>query len=203
MDRSTETHAEARLAAWWLPAAIAAACLLVALTGAAPVLRYERALLGAEPWRLLTGHLTHLGWMHLALNLAGLAAIWALLGPLLRPTAWLMVFLACALGVSGGLYFLDPGLAWYVGLSGVLHGMFVAGAIAGLRRAPLFHGLLLAGAVAKVAWEQLAGAEPGSAALVGGSVVVNAHLYGLAAGVLLAPLAWRDAGRAVDRRQDS
>lgn len=190
MDRSIEPIAESRLAAWGLPAALAAACLLVALTDSWPALRYERALLGAEPWRLLTGHLAHLGWMHLALNLAGLAAVWALLGALLRPAAWLAVLLACALGVSGGLYLLDPDLAWYVGLSGVLHGMFVAGALAGLGRARLFHALLLVGVVVKVAYEQVAGADIGSAELVGGAVVVDSHLYGVLAGFACLPVAW-------------
>lgn len=202
MAGSVTRHRLNPIGAWGLPAGIAAACVLVALTHSAPALRYERALIGAEPWRLLTGHLAHLGWTHLALNLAGLAAMWALLGALLRPAAWLAVVLVCALGVSGGLYFLDPGLDWYVGLSGVLHGMVAAGAAAGMRRDPLFHGVLLAGVVAKVAAEQLTGAELGSAALVGGNVVVDAHMYGLAAGLLLAPLAWWDAGRVAGRSQD-
>ncbi len=191
MARSETPQLPDRVAAWWLPAAIAAACVVVALTDSWPALRYERSLLGGEPWRLLTGHFTHLGWTHLALNLAGLAAVWALLGALLRPTAWLAVLLGCALGVSCGLYFLDPGLAWYVGLSGVLHGMFVGGALAGLGRARLFHALLLVGVVAKVAYEQVAGADVGSAELVGGAVVVNSHLYGVLAGFACLPIAWR------------
>jgi rhomboid family GlyGly-CTERM serine protease len=181
------------LPTWALPAGIAALCVLVTIVDGGNALRYERAQLGAEPWRLVTAHVVHLGWMHLALNLAGLAAIWALLGALLRPGAWLVVFLLGALGVSGGLWILDPGVEWYVGLSGVLHGMFAAGAIAGLRRAPLFHSILLAGVVAKVAWEQFVGTDVGSGHLVGGEVIVDAHLYGLLAGLALAPLAWRTA----------
>ena len=191
-----------RLPTWALPAGIAALCVLVAIVDGGSALRYERALVGAEPWRLVTAHQVHLGWMHLALNLAGLAAVWALLGPQLRPGTWLAVFLTCALGVSGGLRVLDPDLEWYVGLSGVLHGMFVAGALAGLRRARLFHGLLLAGVVVKVAWEQYAGVDVGSAELVGGAVVVNAHLYGVLAGFACLPLGflWRRARPAAASR---
>lgn len=182
-----------RISGWLLPGLLAALCVLAMVPGAFEALRYERALIGAEPWRLLSAHLAHLGWMHLALNLAGLAAVWALLGAQLRPGAWLAVLLACALAVSGGLWIFDPDLDWYVGLSGVLHGMFVAGALAGLRRARLFHALLLAGVVVKVAWEQAVGADVGSGSLVGGAVIVDAHLYGLLAGFALAPLAWRRA----------
>lgn len=174
-----------------MPAAIGALCVIAAGAGTEAALRYERALAATEPWRLVTAHIVHLGWAHLALNLAGLAAVWALLGALLRPAAWLAVLLACALGVSGGLWFFDPQLEWYVGLSGVLHGMFAAGAVAGMRRAPVFHGLLLTGVVAKVGWEQYAGADVGSAELVGGTVIVNAHLYGVIAGLALAPLILR------------
>jgi rhomboid family GlyGly-CTERM serine protease len=177
--------------AWWLPGLVAAACLLAMAPGGFEALRYERALVGAEPWRLLTAHLAHLGWIHLALNIAALAAIWAMLGDLLRPGAWAMAFLVCALGVTAGLWFGDPGLEWYVGLSGVLHGLFTAGASAGLRRSRLFHGLLLAGVFAKVTWEQVMGADAGSAALVGGAVIVNAHLYGVLAGLGCLPIAWR------------
>jgi len=36
----------------------------------------------------------------------------------------------------------------------------------------------------KLAWEQLAGPLPGSEALSGGPVVVDAHLYGTSAGLL-------------------
>lgn len=181
------------LQTWALPGGIAALCVLVAIVDGGDALRYERALVGAEPWRLVTAHVVHLGWMHLALNLAGLLAIWALLGAQLRPGAWLAVCLACALAVSGGLSIFDPDLEWYVGLSGVLHGMFAAGAVAGMRRAPLFHGLLLAGVVAKVAFEQFAGTDVGYGDLLGGEVIVEAHLYGLLAGLALAPLAWRTA----------
>lgn len=187
---SMDAARRARATYWVLPGALTTLCLLAMVPGGFELLRYERALIAAEPWRLLTAHVVHLGWVHLALNLAAFAAIWVMLGDLLRPRAWVAAFVFCALAVSGGLWFLDPGLEWYVGLSGVLHGLFVVGAMAGLGRARVFHGLLLAGVVAKVAWEQLAGADVGSAALVGGAVIVNAHLYGMLAGLACAPLAW-------------
>lgn len=176
---------------WLLPGALAVLCVLAMAPGAFDSLRYERALVGAEPWRLVTAHLVHLGWMHFTLNLAALAAVWALLGDHLRADAWLGALIVCALAVSVGLWVGNPDLEWYVGLSGVLHGLFVAGSVAGLRRSPLFHGTLLAGVVAKVAFEQLAGTDVGSGNLVGGEVIVDAHLYGLLAGFAVAPLAWR------------
>ncbi len=150
------------------------------------LLRYERgAILQGEAWRLLTAHLVHLGPSHLLLNLAGLGLVQLLVGPYLPPRAWWAALLLAGLAVSGGLLLLDPGLRWYVGLSGALHGLLAAGALAALLAggAPWEGGLLLALLAAKLAWEQLAGPLPGSEAAAGGPVVVDAHLYGALGGL--------------------
>lgn len=44
--------------------------------------------------------------------------------------------------------------------------------------------LLSVGLLVKVVWEQVNGTDPGLASRLGGEVVVDAHLYGLASGVL-------------------
>lgn len=177
-----------------LPAAIAVIALAVMAGGLLPMLslRYERdGILSGEVWRLLTGHLVHLTWGHFALNVGGLVLIWLLFGARLSPARWLIVLLASALGVSTGLLVAHPELNWYVGLSGVLHGMFVAGALGGLYAGYRAEWLLLGLLALKLAWEQLAGPLPGTEELAGGLVIVDAHLYGalsgLAAGLLLRP----------------
>jgi rhomboid family GlyGly-CTERM serine protease len=168
------------------PGLLALLCLAVALGGQGmqELLRYQRdAIAGGEAWRLVTGHLAHLGWSHLWLNLAGLALIWLLVGRAFGNARWLAVFLISALGSSAGLWFMQPDLYWYVGLSGVLHGLLVAGALASwgsYKDAPI----LLALVVAKLAWEQWMGPMPGSAAAAGGPVVVAAHLYGAVSGAV-------------------
>lgn len=167
------------------------ALLLVSATlqvsGLAPLLRYSRdAVAAGEIWRLITGHLLHLGAAHFLLNATGMVLAAALVGAQLRPLGWASVWLACALSVSAGLWFLQPGIDWYVGLSGVLHGLIVAGAVAGLGdyRERLFAAAVLVAIVAKLAWEHWSGAMPGTAALAGGSVVTEAHLYGAVGGLL-------------------
>jgi rhomboid family GlyGly-CTERM serine protease len=173
---------------WWPPLVVAVVCASAQGLGWGEALRYEQALIGAEPWRLLSGHLVHLGWMHLGLNLAGLALIWALVGHALRSWAWGVAFALSALTVGGGLYLHDTGLAWYVGLSGVLHGLLVFGAVAGLHTERRMALTLLVGVAAKLAWEQLSGGDVGTAELVGGAVIVNAHLYGALGGLAAVPL---------------
>ena len=172
-----------------LPALLAIASILIALLGdgAAETLRYQRdAILHGEVWRLLSGHLAHLGWPHLWLNLGGLALIWFLFHKQLSAGAWWLVLLVSSLSVSGGLLLFNPELSWYVGLSGVLHGLFLAGLIAGLRAQAWGDWLLLAAVSAKLIWEQVNGALPGTAEAAGGNVIVDAHLSGAIGGGLVA-----------------
>jgi len=84
------------------------------------------------------------------------------------------------------LWFLDPDVEWYVGLSGLLHGLLTAGLLASFlagSRDALLLGLLVAG---KILWEQVSGPLPGSQGLAGAAVVVDAHLYGALAGAAAA-----------------
>lgn len=176
---------------WGIPLGLAASALLVMLLGEAgeALLRYQRSeILIGEVWRLLSGHLVHLGWSHLLMNLLALALVWALFGDTLTLAGWLLLLLFCALFDGLGLLLLNPGVEWYVGLSGVLHGLFLAGALAGLASGRRDAALLLIALVAKLAWEQLAGPLPGSEATAGGPVVVDAHLYGAIAGGVTAAL---------------
>lgn len=146
-------------------------------------LRFERELALAEPWRLLSGHLVHLGWMHLLLNVAGLAALWTVVGDVIRPDAWLAIIVVCAAGVSLGLLVYSPSVAWYVGLSGILHGMLATGAIASLKARPVLGWVLLAFLAGKLLLEWQANEGSITSSLVGGAVITDAHLYGALAGI--------------------
>lgn len=176
------------LRGWALPAALALVAAGLELAGLTEALRYERvAIAGGELWRLASGHAVHLGWMHLLLNLAGLALVWMLVGPVFTVWQWVLVSALCIAGTDAGFWWLSPELDWYVGLSGILHGLLVAGALAsvtarGPRRAESLVLLALVGA--KLGWEQWVGPVPGSASVAGGPVVVDAHLYGAVAGAV-------------------
>ncbi len=177
------------LAHWWPPLMVALLSVVAQGLDWVEAWRYERTLLGSEPWRLVSGHLVHLGWNHLVLNLTALLVLWALFGGAMRAWAWGVTFIGCALVISGGLYLRDSTLVWYVGLSGVLHGLLVVGALANLPNDRYRSLLLLALVVAKLAWEQSSGSDSGTAELVGGAVIINAHLYGALGGLACAPLA--------------
>lgn len=176
------------LVLWSIPLLLCVISIVVMGAGneAASISRYERAaIMDGEIWRVFTAHLAHLGWSHLLLNLVGLGIIWLLCGRALPTGLWLLVLFSCALGVSGGLLIFNPGLVWYVGLSGILHGIIVAGAMAGIYKGDGESGLILLLVVGKLGWEQWHGPMPGSEATAGGSVVVDAHLYGAVSALLL------------------
>lgn len=150
-------------------------------------MRYERAgLEHAEGWRLVTGHIIHLGWSHAILNLAGLGLMWALYCGDYSPRQWLLVVAISALAIDAGFWFLEPRLAWYVGLSGVLHGVMTAGTWAHLRRRDWDAWIMAAFIVGKLMWEQTHGALPLSGAEGRLHVVVDAHLYGALGGLTCA-----------------
>jgi len=175
----------------FLPLTLSILCTLIILFGddATQWLRYDRpAILNGAVWRLITGHLEHLGWSHLLMNLAGLWLLWLLYGDCLSNRLWSLMIGVTGLGISLGLLVLDPKLVWYVGLSGILHGVFSCGIICRLRAGARGEWLMLALLAAKLAWEQLNGSVPGSAAFAGGPVIVDAHLYGAIIGALFALL---------------
>lgn len=171
-----------------------AALLLPLLGGDAwrLALRYERdAVAAGQLWRLFTAHFVHLDAGHALLNAAGLVLLWALFARSWRPWQWLVATLASMLAIALGFWFLEPGLRWYVGASGVLHGLFAVGCLAMLRegdRAGIVAAALLA---AKLAWEHWQGPLP----LEDGPVVTASHLYG-AIGGALAGLAFLGTGPA-------
>jgi rhomboid family GlyGly-CTERM serine protease len=147
-------------------------------------LRYQSDLFSEmELWRLLSGHLLHLGWNHLLMNLLGLILIVLIFVE--RPLShWWFDSLNCALGVSLGLYLFSSETYWYVGLSGLLHGLLVAAVLESLPQQSRLYIPLLIGVVAKLIWEQAVGPSSFSEGVAEGAIIVNAHLYGAVSGFI-------------------
>lgn len=158
------------------------ACLgvLLALACGGPqlteLLRYERGAIGqGEWWRLVAGHWVHLGPRHLLPDAAGLVLLWMLYARELRPWSWLLVLACATAAIDAGLWWLEPGIQWYVGISGLLHGAWAAGAAAVARKGGREGWIMLAALAAKLAYEHYAGAS----LFTGGFPVVSvAHVYG-------------------------
>jgi rhomboid family GlyGly-CTERM serine protease len=190
-----------RLRNWSAVLTILLVCMVLAAGGdeLRELGRYQRdAVENGEYWRLVSGHLVHLGFGHLWPNLVALVIIGALFEDVLDNADWWRVSLASAAAIDLGLYLFEPGVIWYVGLSGVLHGFVAAGALALCLSRQTLGFVLAIGLCAKLLFEQLAGPVPFTAASVGGPVVVAAHLYG-AGGGLLAEAVARVIGRRRSR----
>ena len=186
---------------WGLALLAAASILLLpelAGDAARDALRFERsAIADGQWWRLLTAHLVHLSPGHALLNCAGLALMWALFARAWRPAGWLLILLASAAAIDAGLWWGSSTVQWYVGSSGVLHGVMAAGTLAHWRAREPDRVLLAGFLLAKLAWEQTRGALPFAGSAV--PVLVDAHLYGAAGGLLAATALVLAGGGAVRR----
>ena len=155
---------------------------------------YDRiAVSEGEVWRIVSGNFIHLGWSHLALNaIALLIMAWLFLEDR-RLRVWGVDVLLCAAAVLGGLYLFSPEIYWCVGLSGVLHGLFVIGALSWIVQGIDLGKWLLLGVTLKLLWEQIVGEMPLSGDIVGGGIVTDAHLWGALGGLIAFSVAelWR------------
>jgi len=173
---------------WLLPGLLLVVAALLAVTGdwGRELLRYDRdAIAAGQIWRLVSGHLVHLGWPHFLLNGAGLLLIFHLLGSRFSIPQWLSIAFVTVVCIDIGFWLWQPQLRWYVGLSGLLHGFLSAGAIAGLRTRQVEYWLIAAFLLIKLSYEQFLGPLPGSEGTTGGNVVVASHLYGALGGMLI------------------
>jgi rhomboid family GlyGly-CTERM serine protease len=149
------------------------------------LLIYNRSLITAgEYWRIISGHFFHSNANHFLLNTAAVALLWALHGQYYSYKNYLLVFLTSAIVCSLGIYWFSVNIELYVGLSGVLHGFFVWGALIDLKHKEKTGYLLLIGVMAKIIHEQVYGASADVEILIGASVATDAHLYGAIGGML-------------------
>jgi rhomboid family GlyGly-CTERM serine protease len=154
-------------------------------------LQYERSSIGAgEWWRLFSAHWVHLGARHLLLDAAGLVLLWALYAREVHPLTWLLVLAGATGAIDAGLWWGEPQLQWYLGLSGLLHAFWSAGAAGAALRRNILGYLMLAILASKLAIEHYSGSSVVTEAF---PVVTASHLYGAAGGlVVIAALAlWR------------
>jgi rhomboid family GlyGly-CTERM serine protease len=161
----------------------------------AELLQYDRSAIRAgEWWRLLTGHLTHWSFDHLAWDVATFAVLGFFCERRSRRR-----FLTCVLGssalISAAVWLLRPDLAHYRGLSGIDSALFVLLATTLLRAALRTRDHLtalattagLAASAAKTTWELATGAALFvNASSAGFEPLPLAHLIGGAAGLLVA-----------------
>lgn len=169
---------------YWLPTII-----IVALSSLCYLLQaydylwdYQRsAITDGKLWRLFTGHFSHTNGYHYLLNVLAMILLNAIHGQFYRLPNFFMLWILTALTVSTGLYFTSS-ITQYVGLSGVLHGLFVWGALHDIQSKERTGIWLFLGIWLKVIYEQIYGADNDIVQLIDANVAIDAHLWGAIAG---------------------
>jgi rhomboid family GlyGly-CTERM serine protease len=145
---------------------------------------YHTGIRQFELWRLISATFCHTNFNHLAVNIAGLMITLALFIDTFKGIRIWPIIVFNSLFIGLALFLLQPETIWYVGLSGVLHGLFSYGVAADIRNKDRWGYLLGGGFMVKIMHEQIYGAAQSTIDLIGAPVLVNAHLYGALAGVI-------------------
>lgn len=147
---------------------------------------FERELINqGQYWRLLTAHVVHLNLNHLLLNLLGLSLVLLIVDKTWSLWAWLILIICSALIQSICFYYFLPEVNAYVGFSGVIHSLYVAGAVFLLtQRANRKLAIILLSLVTlKLLTENVGQGISATENIIGGHVLVEAHLYGAVIGL--------------------
>lgn len=170
---------------YWLALLIMLICGIFQLVGLKPVLQFDRiAIEQGEFWRALSANFVHLGAGHYWMNMGALGLMWLMFYQRLCWREWTYVILMSSFFVFLGVWFFEPNLIYYVGLSGTLHGIMCAGVMREWSHDRYFAAVVGAMTCAKLCYEQFYGALPGSENSAGGRVIVDAHLFGALGGIV-------------------
>lgn len=158
---------------------------LFMLFDANPLLEFNRATVEQRWWTIITSQFVHANWAHLGLNILGIVFIWLLHAEHRTPFeyCWHTLVLATVTGLSICLY--SPNIQIYTGLSGLLHGLIVWGAVKDIQHGIRSGLLLFIGIWIKLAWEQLYGPSADVGSLIESRVAIEAHLAGAIGGLVL------------------
>ncbi|WP_277054443.1 rhombosortase [Pseudoalteromonas marina] len=150
------------------------------------LLEFNRALVNkGELWRIFTSQFVHANWAHLGLNISGVFLIWLLHGEYTTPTRYFINTITLALWCGLGVYFYCPDIHIYTGLSALLHGVIIWGAVKDITQGLKSGYLLFIGVWVKIAYEQLSGPSADIGELINSTVAIDAHLIGAIGGSLL------------------
>lgn len=145
---------------------------------------YWRPSLPEEFWRFWTAHWVHVGWVHYLLNIVAFICL-PFIFPKTKISFFILLLLLLPPLISLSFYYFLTDVEAYAGLSGVLHGAYVAVASEHLRYKDerRFASMVLLLIVLKLIWENTMGSK-GTAELIGSPVLVEAHLLGVVWGVI-------------------
>jgi len=147
--------------------------------------RFDRFLFDQQPILALSHAFVHLNAQHLMLNISGLVFIYLIFPSAFKSLLWIIALAASAVASAYGIFYYSPETEWLVGLSGALHGLFVYAALRS--RASI---AWLVAIIIKLVIEQMPSLMPTNnltqmtEQFISNPVIVDAHLWGAAGGLL-------------------
>ena len=144
---------------------------------------YHTGIAEGQLWRVISASFCHTNLNHLLMNLIGLVITLVLFIDTFRNISIFPVIIFNSVFISLCLFFFDQDVIWYVGLSGVLHGLFSYGIANDINNKSPWGYLLAVGLLFKIIYEQIYGAQQSTITLIEANVLVNAHAYGVIAGI--------------------
>lgn len=168
---------------------------------------YDRARVAeGEWWRIFTAQFAHLNTNHLLLNLAAWVLVWGYGIPVCNGRRWLWLIVCITFICGLNIHRFETDVMWHGGLSGVLHGIFLAVTLLKLEYDPRDPVAWLGGGAlaAKLLWEHFYGATGGTEQIIQLPVLTAAHLHGAIAGltawVSMFVFAWAGNRRRLAKR---
>lgn len=177
---------------YWLTIASAIVMLLPSDIRSVLYLNFNDVLDG-ELWRVLSGHLAHLSWMHWLLNTIGVLLLQRYYGSYFAQwPSLLATLIIVSLSLSLCLIVFSQELKWYGGLSGVLIGLFYFAALQDYQHHKIFNGIAIIVMSVYIAVQQFSG-ELYERVTDQLTVATRAHLFGALSGIICLILitAWR------------
>ncbi|MBV7317442.1 rhombosortase [Shewanella sp. NIFS-20-20] len=149
-------------------------------------LSYRRDQIAAGAWwQIFSANVLHTNGWHTLLNVLALGIICQLFPWRLNFLRMWALFIALCFFQGVGLYLCYPTTQGFVGLSGILHGLFAFAVIIDIRHKDPWGYILLLAMLAKVFIEQWAGPHQFTGELINARVAIEAHLIGIVAGMCL------------------
>lgn len=168
--------------------ALAFSLLIIGLQMLQPSLLYQReAILAGEAWRLWSGNLIHTNHYHMLLNLAGFWIFLLLCGSTITLKLLIFSIFFAATVIGFALLTLHPEIKWYAGLSGVLYGLFIIGAICLAAAGEMLSFIALTALIViKLGTSWFGDSDAMTQTMIAARIVDEAHLYGALAGGMTA-----------------
>lgn len=138
-----------------------------------------------EYWRWISCNFVHFGWIHSSINILGFLLASVFMLNKLTGKKFLFLLFFCSLPVGLLISFASPEFTQYAGLSGALHGLFIAGCFYATDFPIWKRCLMFVLIIAKIIDEQLFSYFVNPAhEFINFTIAINAHLIGAIAGLV-------------------